>query len=318
MSEPVDGAAPPAAAGPAAAPQAPPDDFGAALRAAREAAGMRASELAGRLRLHVKQIEALERSDLDALPTLIYVRGFVRSCARELRIDPAPLLAALDRRAGVVPGSAPTPEAGSLRLARLGDGTRPVVAFALLALLIAGVVGTLWPRHGAAPVPAAHPPASVVAPVEPAPADTPVPAPAVTPPAASAAGNGAAAPVNRTLPRPRSAPVPAAPAAPPPEAQPAPPAATAESAPAAPAPAPAPPDLVLRVKSPSWVEVVAANGSTVLSQICPAGSVQTVRAAGPLRLVIGNAAAVEAQYHGAPVDLGRYVNANGVARFTLP
>ena len=75
--------------------------------------------------------------------------------------------------------------------------------------------------------------------------------------------------------------------------------------------------LVLHVHASSWVEVVQANGTSVFSQICPAGSVQTVHGAAPLRIVIGNAGAVEAQYRGVAVDLNRYSNANGVARFTL-
>ena len=108
-------------------------DFGSALRTAREAAGISVSTLAGRLRLHVKQIEALERNDLASLPTLIYVRGFIRSCARELRIAPEPLLADLDRRAGVVPGSIAPPVAGSFQLSRFGDGSRPIILLSLAA-----------------------------------------------------------------------------------------------------------------------------------------------------------------------------------------
>jgi cytoskeleton protein RodZ len=75
--------------------------------------------------------------------------------------------------------------------------------------------------------------------------------------------------------------------------------------------------LVLHVHAPSWVEVVQANGTSVFSQICPAGSVQVIHGEAPLRVVIGNAASVDAQYHGAVVDLNRYANVNGVARLTL-
>jgi cytoskeleton protein RodZ len=342
-----------------AQPSAPSGDFGAVLRAAREAAGITVPTLASRLRLHVRQIEALERSDLAALPTLIYVRGFLRSCARELKIDVVPLLADLDRRAGVVPGAPLTPSGSSFHLARLGDGSRPIIALAIVALIVAGVIGTLWPRRASVPP-------------KPAIAETPVPAPA--PPAADAAAASATtgampdpAPAVGTAARPAvpaavGTLVPAAPAppsatsatnrplvkaAPPPPTDahvaaapkvaiaPAGPAgakpvAAPTAAPAsAPVPAPAPvlattavaaagdATLVLRVHASSWVEVVQANGTSVFSQICPAGSVQTVHAEPPLRIVVGNAAAVEAQYRGNAVDLNRYANANGVARFTL-
>jgi len=337
---------------PAPAP-AGTDDFGAALRAAREAAGISTATLAGRLRLHVKQIEALERSDLAALPTLIYVRGFVRSCARELRIDAQPLLAALDRRAGVQPGVPLPPSPGPFPLARLGDGSRAIVVLTLFVLVLAGIVGSLWPRNrtptpvatlapasapsataAAAPAAAAPPEGSVPSPGSPA---NPVPAPAPAAPAvsgATAAVTGVVpakpaapmatvtttAPGNRAPPLKASVPehVAAAPEAVVPPV-PAPAAAAVPEAPAALAATAAGelPALTLRVHAASWIEIVQANGNTVFSQICPAGSVQTVRAAPPLRLVIGNAAAVEAQYQGQNVDLNHYANANGVARFTL-
>jgi cytoskeleton protein RodZ len=294
--------------------------FGDALRAAREAAGISVSTLATRLRLHVKQIDALERADLAALPNLIYVRGFVRSCARELKVDPLPLLADLDRRAGVIAGAPLAPAGGNFPLARLGDGSRPIVAIAIVVLVIAGIVGTLWPRRPAAPpppvetvaAPALPDPAPAAAPTVPEAAPVPAPAEAASGATAGSAAHAPAAagkaPTGKTDPaHAADAPAPA-PAAP-------------EAAPAVAAvPEAAPPDangLVLHVHAPSWVEVVQANGTSVFSQICPAGSVQTIHGAAPLRVVVGNAAAVDAQYHGAPVDLNRYANVNGVARFTL-
>jgi len=311
-------------------------NFGDALRAAREAAGISVPTLAGRLRLHVRQIEALERSDLAALPSLIYVRGFVRSCARELRIDVAPLLDDLDRRAGAVPGAPVAPSGGAFPMARLGDGSRSVVAIALVVLVVAGIIGTLWPRRASVP----PKPAIAEAPAPSAAAPAPDPGAVPTPPSAPASTAGATVDLPPAANAPPSAP-PRAPAvtvapaastainrpiiktAPPPLA--AAPAAAAPVVAAMPAPAIAPEaaaasdgaTLILHVHASSWVEVVQANGTSVFSQICPAGSVQTVHAEPPLRIVVGNAAAVEAQYRGAAIDLNRYANANGVARFTL-
>jgi cytoskeleton protein RodZ len=305
-------------------PEIPVGNFGAALRAAREAAGISVPTLAGRLRLNVKQIEALERSDLAALPTLIYVRGYVRGCARELKIDAVPLLEDLDRRAGVVPGTPLTPVGNRFHFARLGDGSRSIVAIVLVVLVIAGIIGTLWPRRPSVPTKQAV--AELVAPTPVAPADdAPAAAAAALGGAAHAAPpSGASAGVHPAL-----APVSRPPAL---KASPArlaeslaatvgPAAAEPASEPAAvPAAPPADIDeaaLVLHVHAPSWVEVVQANGTSVLSQICPAGSVQTVHGVAPLRIVIGNAAAVDAQYHGVTVDLSEHANANGVARLTL-
>jgi cytoskeleton protein RodZ len=300
----------------AEAPEPAAADFGASLRAAREAAGITVATLASRLRLHVKQIDALERADLAALPSLIYVRGFVRSCARELKIDPLPLLDDLNRRAGVLPGAPAAPAGGGFPLARLGDGSRPIIAISLVVLVVAGVVGTLWPRRATVNPPAAAP---ISAPplAEPSPA-VPEPSTGATGPAGAGTGavpgaepaHGPSASTDKP-----GANKPLAPGATetvgPPEPEPAAPAAAAAQA------APDTDALVLHVHAPSWVEVVQANGTSVFSQICPAGSVQTLRGVPPLRIVIGNAAAVDARYHGAPVDLNRYANVNGVARFTL-
>jgi len=347
-------AAPPEAAAPPVEPA--PRDFGASLRAAREAASLTVPALAARLRLHVRQIEALERSDLAALPSLIYVRGFVRGCARELKIDAEPLLADLNRRAGVEPGAQSAPGARAFPLARFGDGSRPIIAIVIVLLVVAGIVGTVIPRRqsitterGAAEAPAAAPrpappeladpaPAEAPAPAAaPAPAPTPTPppessdpvrpqalaaAPATTPPpaprVAAAAGMPQPVQVAKTEARPPRPAVPApgtAAAAAPAGGDTA--AAPAGSAPVLAASAPEAPDLVLHVHSASWVEVVQSNGTTLLAQICAAGSVQEIKGKAPLRIVIGNAPAVDARYRGNPVDLARYANVNGVARFTL-
>jgi cytoskeleton protein RodZ len=67
------------------------------LRTVREAQGLSVLELASRLRLGVRQIEALEAGDFSHLPGKTFVRGIVRSYARELKLDVAQLLSLLDQ-----------------------------------------------------------------------------------------------------------------------------------------------------------------------------------------------------------------------------
>lgn len=74
---------------------APQFSVGAALREAREQLGLSVADVANRIKFAPRQIEAMEADDFAHLPEATFVRGFVRSYARLLEIDAAPLLAAL-------------------------------------------------------------------------------------------------------------------------------------------------------------------------------------------------------------------------------
>lgn len=77
---------------PVAAPSIP---VGATLREARERAGLSVADVASRIKFAPRQVEALEAEDFAHLPESAFLRGFVRSYARLLQIDEVPLLAAL-------------------------------------------------------------------------------------------------------------------------------------------------------------------------------------------------------------------------------
>jgi transcriptional regulator with XRE-family HTH domain len=66
--------------------------FGELLKRAREARGLGLDAVANATRIARHHLEALERSDLDALPAGPFGKGYVRSCATLLGIDPEPLL----------------------------------------------------------------------------------------------------------------------------------------------------------------------------------------------------------------------------------
>ncbi|HXW65798.1 MAG TPA: RodZ domain-containing protein [Burkholderiaceae bacterium] len=309
--------------------QASRQDFGALLRNARLAAGMDVETLAGRLRLHPKQIEALERADLSALPSAIYVRGFLRGCARELKIDPQPLLADLDRKAGVDTSTLPAPSAGPTWRFRVGDGTKPIVAVLLFVLVLAGLVGTLIPRRTAAPLRPSSPPVQAPAPAQPA--TTPSAAASAPPPEVNAEVTPnppaplGAEPASETLDlRAAAHPVTAPNAVPSPAGQ-----TTGGSTSGSATKTTVSEhannearganvsELVLRIHDEAWVEVVQGDGTTLLSQICAPGTIQTIKGKEPLHVVIGNPSGVDALFRGVPVDLARHASPNGVARLTL-
>ena len=63
-------------------------DIGAQLRTAREANSLSIATLAERTRVPARTLAAIERNDQSALPPHPFARGFVRSYAEELDLDP--------------------------------------------------------------------------------------------------------------------------------------------------------------------------------------------------------------------------------------
>lgn len=285
-----------------------PVSFGAALAAAREAAGISAGDMAGRLRLHPRQIAALEAERMNLLPEATFVRGFIRNYAKEARVDPAPLLASFNGR--MVPeapllgiGQGPSRIVQAAERERI---SRQFVVLGSVGLLVAlGAVGWLASQRPATP-----PTPVSLAPAEP----TVAPAPAVAVgdqpaaiPGAPAAFDGAAAPTTGTAAA--SAPVE--------------PAATALPAPLDPARAEVGgtsdgPTLRLRVgERPSWVEVIQeVDGRVVYSGLIEPNSERRMLVVAPVRVTVGNASTAKLEYLGKQVDLAPHVRSD-VARLTL-
>ena len=66
----------------------PKADFGGRMRRLREERGVTLRQIADRTKLSVSALEALERNDISRLPGGIFSRGFVRSYAIEIGLDP--------------------------------------------------------------------------------------------------------------------------------------------------------------------------------------------------------------------------------------
>ncbi|MGB2818775.1 MAG: RodZ domain-containing protein [Burkholderiaceae bacterium] len=283
------------AVAPGAAPGAT-TSFGARLAAAREEAGLSVGEMAGRLRLHVNQVRALESEDLTHLPETAYVRGFVRSYARSLNLDPAPLIDDLNAKVGlpansVVDGMTRTRDYSPVRAAAHEHASRSLIlGLAVIALIGLGAIGWYATRPSA-PQPVTAAPAAPAAQA----------APAVTSaPAATASDQPAAnAPAAATTPADTREPV------------------------TEPAPAPSQPVvdattlLSIRFSGISWVEVTDANGKVLLSQLAREGDVlQPAAGTAPINVVIGDASKASVTVRGAAFDLEPVKRAN-VARFSV-
>jgi cytoskeleton protein RodZ len=327
--------------------------FGPALAQARVRAGLSVEQAAARLRLNSKQLDALEQEDLEALPAAAYVNGFVRNYARELKIDPYPLVEDLNaklRLRGLGAHPLDLGPSGARRAPAMDDRDwrHLVLAGIVMALVCAGLIGVWMARSGgrtgdgvASRTPAR--PATPTAQVETATFEPPAPSPAVPPetgsrgpataptpeagaPAAATSAAawepGPSAPTTSAggaaagVPRLAAPPAPAGASAVALVARPAAAPGTVGGPIASPRAAAAPGStigLVLRFNDRSWVEVTQPDGRVLLSRNGEPGSMELVNTSAPLLLVLGRAEAVQVEYRGQAVDLKPYVNNNGVA-----
>jgi cytoskeleton protein RodZ len=329
------GAAPSGAAGAVAgeadaevatAADAAPPSAGAMLREARDRLGLSIGEVANHLKLSLRQVEAMEADAFDRLPSPMFVRGFARSYARLLQLDPGPLLQALERQLPSLPAGGQG--AASARPAPARQPAPAAIPFpspdqpsrrlhAVAALLAAGVVGFLaWEWFGPLPRQEAAVRPSTQAAAEASPAGAP------EGPAQAAAGDAAAAPEGSPgdASQGSAAGAGAADAAAVAGGPPAPglPIGASSSAPSeiGSALGTGPRTVRLSFDRESWVEIRDARGRLIFSQLNPPGSSQEVQGEPPLSLVVGNARSVRLAYGGRDVDLSPHIRVD-VARFTL-
>jgi len=116
---------------------------GARLKSAREAAGMTIDVAAQHLKLHPRQVKAIEDEDFGLLPGRTFARGFVRNYARLLNLDGDELIA---RLAAGNASALDSPELHSTgtrmaelptAVARKGSAARWLIPLALIACIIA-------------------------------------------------------------------------------------------------------------------------------------------------------------------------------------
>ena len=262
-------------------PERTSSGFGERLRDARERRGVSLRQIANATKISVGVLEALERNDISRLPGGIFGRGFVRSYAIEVGLDPEATIQDFiaqfpnDSVTAGHPTSDQVEDHVAVESDRQTAGTF-LWLIAISALVAAGLLyfATLGRRAGTEPAP----PASVAAPApETRAAAAPPPAPAPEQPSAS----------------------PAATAAPP----------AAASAPAsAPAPADARPavsatsgdqlTVALTAKRPCWVSATV-DGQKAIERLLQAGEQQTVTVRREMVLTAGDASAIALQFNGA-------------------
>jgi cytoskeletal protein RodZ len=159
--------------------------LGERFRAAREARGLSLSDVAEQIRIRSVYLAAIEDQNWNAIGAPVYIRGFLRTYARFLGIDPEEAVAAFNRAQPATPADLGLPAAEPAAHATgAGRGSLLVgVAAVVAVLLIAFVVyNELTMRRAATSTGVAQ--ASIAPSGEPSATETAPAAPAPSPPAA--------------------------------------------------------------------------------------------------------------------------------------
>ncbi len=263
------------------------EQFGARLKAAREARGRSLRDIAGTTKIAVVTLEVLERNDFAKLPGGIFGRAFIRAYAVEVGLDP-------DATVKEFAAEMETHARNAAKKVRAPDVTREDQAFlerqrqaaralrlVIVVVIIALIAFVIWrtrPLWSAAP--------------------TSVPSTSGTP-----ARTDYRPPPPATL---RAAPPPAA--------------ASTGSAVMPPSASPAPTDNRLTVEfdvtADCWVQV-SADGLVVLERLLKAGERQRFSADHEIGLDVGNAGAFTWSINGKPAKPLGKPGTHKQARITL-
>lgn len=262
---------------------AQPFNAGAALREARIRLGMNVADVANHLKFAPRQIEALENNDFAQLPEMTFVRGFVRSYARLLQLDPVPLLAALPGMAAQPAPATPATQA-EVPFPNTYAARKPNIIWLAAALVVAVALALFTLLHSSEPkAPHVETLALPDAPPVLAVPDEEIKS-QVAAPKTQQAAQPLAQPVTRQV------------------------ATNSVSKQAA--------MIRLVFDEESWAEVTDKDGKALLSQINPSGSEQTINGKPPFSVAIGHTSGVRLYYKGQTVDLAPHTKAE-VAHLTL-
>ncbi|MEU6812710.1 RodZ domain-containing protein [Streptomyces sp. NPDC046831] len=120
-------------------PQEARPSIGRALRQARIAAGLTVDDVSSATRVRIAIVHAIEADDFAPCGGDVYARGHIRTLARAVHLDPAPLLEQYDAEHGGRP--APTPAAPMFEAERIRPERRGPNWTAAMVAAIVAVVG---------------------------------------------------------------------------------------------------------------------------------------------------------------------------------
>lgn len=275
--------------------------LGLLLRKAREARGMSVEDVVHALKFSARQVEAIESDRADLLPGAVFQRGFIRSYARLLKLDPEPLVGLIEVSAPVPAPEIRAPENMGNAAPRGGLGRIPPLVGISILLLIAAAIMIGWHYLGGA-LPSVFPQAGDSGKTT---TESIVQPPAVIADTQAVSADDKAADDKGTVAADvaqSETPLASVAAEPPP--------ASATLAPASEVR-----HLSFDFSGQSWIEVKDGSGLVILTGVHGSG-IQSATGRPPFEVVIGNATVVTMRDEGKVVDLRPHTRAE-VARLTL-
>ncbi len=271
---------------PEAVPQtlaAPVELPGVYLAARRKELRLSVEEMSSRVKMAPRQIVAIEANDFAALPGLAVVRGFIRSYAKAMQLDPEPLVAMLAKEPGPEMDGAvlrrPLPSVG-MQTRRYGSGashratSSRLLGLGLLVLIFLAVLAFAGTRMGWLSLPVLSGRA-LVSQMVPENVQASLPAlmteiSALTEPGTvekSVTGNEVVAEVMPQKPVDPSR------------------------------------ELEIKPREDAWVEISNLNGTKLVSRLMRAGSTEKFEVTEPIVLLVGNAMGVDVNLRGQSLNL---------------
>jgi len=305
---------------------------GQQLQKAREAAGLSVSEVAGAQHLRPSVIQAIESGDYSQIDSELFLKGYVRTYAKQVGLNADSVIADLDRELEPIRQQREQEyEANPLVDIERRRRRKRQVARTLFFLVILGVAGYLafaflMPGQDSGEAQSEAPG------VTEAPQEQKEPAPETTEPSAASVPSASEAVELSSLPEPAAEPDTLAPLA-----TEIPAGGEALSEPVAEqiptvveTPEPALQNasglatssdmarLQIQFTGNCWIQVRDANGNQLVSSLQRAGDSIDVSGEAPLKVVIGAVDAVGTiRFQGEPVELGSYRAVNNRSEFTL-
>jgi len=249
-------------------------NFGASFKKARESKGIPLDRISTETRISTRFLQAIENEDFHLLPGGIFNRGFIRTYAERLGLDPEQAVADYEKLAEVRAPSEPV-IATSTPARKVNRQLYPVAVGGLI--LVIAIFYIVTRDSGNTTERVIQPPAPISQPETPSTQPATVPQPTTAPQVAATAPQPAASAPEASAPAPSTGAL---------------------------TPTPSTDALTLEVvaKEPTWIKVMADGKSILAGEILEPGATRRFTGQTSIEIDIGNAGGLSLKLNNRPVN----------------